>query len=413
MGDLELRPEAWFTAHGVELRSGCPVTALDLDGRSVLDAAGEHHVFDALVLATGSRPFVPPIPGADAPHVRVFRTPGDVDALARACRGGCAHAVVVGGGLLGLEAAAGLLARGVQVTVVELAARLMPQQLDPGAGSMLERTLLTLGMRTRLERSVAEIAADHVLLDDGEEIEASLVVIAAGVRPETALARSAGIECRRGIVVDDEMRTSAPSVWAVGECAEHRGTVYGLWAPLADQARVAGAVVVGDPAAFHGATPATTLKVAGVDLFAGGATATDDVHDEILFADTRRRRYRKLVLDGERLVSATLVGDVAEAKTLSGLLRTGERVPAAMLEATGASDQPPDDAPTAIVCSCNSVTRGQLLDAIGGGGLTTLAGLGRATRAGTGCGSCTADLEALLAQASARDPHENKPKVAA
>ncbi|HEY5316867.1 MAG TPA: molybdopterin-dependent oxidoreductase, partial [Solirubrobacteraceae bacterium] len=397
MGDLELRPEAWFTAHGVELRSGCPVTALDLDGRSVLDAAGEHHVFDALVLATGSRPFVPPIPGADAPHVRVFRTPGDVDALARACRGGCAHAVVVGGGLLGLEAAAGLLARGVQVTVVELAARLMPQQLDPGAGSMLERTLLTLGMRTRLERSVAEIAADHVLLDDGEEIEASLVVIAAGVRPETALARSAGIECRRGIVVDDEMRTSAPSVWAVGECAEHRGTVYGLWAPLADQARVAGAVVVGDPAAFHGATPATTLKVAGVDLFAGGATATDDVHDEILFADTRRRRYRKLVLDGERLVSATLVGDVAEAKTLSGLLRTGERVPAAMLEATGASDQPPDDAPTAIVCSCNSVTRGQLLDAIGGGGLTTLAGLGRATRAGTGCGSCTADLEALLA----------------
>jgi ferredoxin-nitrate reductase len=196
-------------------------------------------------------------------------------------------------------------------------------------------------------------------------------------------------------------------VWAVGECAEHRGVVYGLWAPLAEQARVAGAGVVGDPAAFHGATPATTLKVAGVDLFAGGATATDEAHDEILFADTRRRRYRKLVLDGDRLVSATLVGDVGEAKTLSGLLRTGDRVPASLLAPTGASDHTADESPTALVCSCNSVTRGQLIDAIRGGGLSTLAGLGRATRAGTGCGSCVGDLEALLAQSSARDPAES------
>jgi len=409
LGDLELRPETWFSAHGVDLRDGCPAAGLDLEGRCVLDAGGERHPFDALVLATGSRPFVPPIPGADAPHVRVFRTPGDVDALARACRTGCSHAVVVGGGLLGLEAASGLLTRGVQVTVVELAERPMPQQLDAGAGSMLERALIALGLCVRLGRSVAEIASDHVLLDDGEELEASLVVVAAGVRPETSLARAAGIECGRGIVVDDQMRTSAPGVFAVGECAEHRGTVYGLWAPLSDQARVAGAGVVGDPAAFHGATPATTLKVAGVDLFAGGTTTHDESHDELLFADTRRRRYRKLILDGERLVSATLVGDVAEAKILSGLLRTGERVPAKLLESAGASGQAPDETPTAIVCSCNSVTRGQLLEAIRDGGLTTLSGLGRATRAGTGCGSCTGDLESLLAQSS----REREPQVAA
>jgi ferredoxin-nitrate reductase len=410
LGDLELRPDAWFPAHGVALKTGCAATALDLEGRQVRDEAGEHHAFDALVLATGSRPFLPPIPGVEAPHVRVFRTPGDVDGLARACRRGCAHAVVVGGGLLGLEAAAGLLTRGVPVTVIELAERLMPQQLDGGAGSMLARTLTDLGLRTRLGRAVAEIAADHVLLDDGEEIEASLVVVAAGVRPETSLARAAGIECRRGVVVDDQMRTSAPGVWAVGECAEHQGTVYGLWAPLADQARVAGAGVVGDPAAFHGATPATTLKVAGVDLFAGGTTATDEAHDEILFADTRRRRYRKLVLDGQRLASATLVGDVAEAKTLSGLLRSGDPVPAALLEATGPGDDTPDDSPSAVVCSCNTVTRGQLIDAIRGGGLTTVAGLGRATRAGTGCGGCTGDLETLLAQAAAGELPEGAAK---
>jgi ferredoxin-nitrate reductase len=407
LGDLELRPDAWFSAHGVDLRVGCAATTVDLEGRLVVDAAGEHHAFDALVLATGSRPFLPAIPGIDASHVRVFRTPEDVDALALACSRGPDHAVVLGGGLLGLEAAAGLLTRGVQVTVVELAERPMPQQLDHGAGSMLERALVSLGLRMRLGRSVAEIASSHVLLDDGEEIEAPLVVVAAGVRPETGLARAAGIECRRGIVVDDQLHTSAPGVWAVGECAEHRGTVYGLWAPLADQARVVGAGVVGDPAAFHGATPATTLKVAGVDLFTGGATATDESHDEILFADTRRRRYRKLVLDGDRLVSATLVGDVGEAQTLSGLLRTGDRVPPAMLAPTGASDHTADETPTAIVCSCNSVTRGQLVDAIRGGGLNTLSGLGRATRAGTGCGSCVGDLEALLAQSSASDSRES------
>jgi ferredoxin-nitrate reductase len=399
-GELELRPPAWYRAHGVDVRGGCAVRELDLDRRYVVDQTGERHAWDALVLATGSRSFVPPIPGADSPHVYTFRTPGDVDALARACDPGFIEAVVVGGGLLGLEAAAGLLTRGVRVTVVELAERLMPQQLDRGAGSMLELTLRGLGLRTRLGRSVTAITGDRVVLDDGEEIEASVVVIAAGVRPETALARSAGIECGRGIVVDDQMRTSAAGVWAVGECAEHRGTVYGLWAPLADQARVAGAGVAGDPAAFHGATAATTLKIAGVDLFAGGDPASGRGYDELLFADTRRRRYRKLVLDGERLASAMLVGDLTQARELSGLLRTGDPVPASLLELNGATDQTVAEDPAAIVCSCNTVTRAQVLDAIRRGGLTTLAGLGRATRAGTGCGGCSADLDALLSASS-------------
>lgn len=401
-GDLELRPEAWYAAHGVGLRAGCSAVGLDLDRRYVVDQTGERHAFDALVLATGSRSFLPPIPGVEHAHVHCFRTPADVDALADACRPGFVEAVVVGGGLLGLEAAAGLLGRGVRVTVVERSEHLMPQQLDYGAASMLERQLRVLGLRSRLGRSLAAIAADRVVLDDGEEIEATLVVVAAGVRPETSLGRAAGIECGRGIVVDDQMRTSASGVWAVGECAEHRGIVYGLWAPLAEQARVAGAGVVGEPAAFHGVTAATTLKVAGVDLFAGGDPATFQGCDEILFADTRRRRYRKLVLNGDRLASATLVGDVAQARELSALLRSGDPVPASLLELAGASDHPAEEAPaTAIVCACNSVTRGQAADAIRRDGLTTLAGLGRATRAGTGCGGCCADLEALLAHSSA------------
>ena len=406
LGDLELHPPSWYAAHGVVLKAGFPASAVDLDGRCVIDAAGERHSWDALVLATGARPFLPPIPGIDAAHVQAFRTPGDVEALAEASRPGFIEAVVVGGGLLGLEAAAGLLVRGVRVTVVELAERLMPQQLDHGAGSMLESTLRGLGMRTRLGRSVAAIAPDRVRLDDGEEIEASLVVVAAGVRPEISLARAAGIECGRGIVVDDQMRTSAPRVWAVGECAEHRGTVYGLWAPLAEQARVAGAGVVGEPAAFHGATPATTLKVAGVDLFAGGNPDPDRACDEVLFADTRRRRYRKLVLDGERLASATLVGDVSQARELSALLRSGDPIPGSLLDPAGAGEAAADESPTAIVCACNGVTSGQAADAIRRGGLTTLAGLGRATRAGTGCGGCSADLEALLARSSAGNLHE-------
>jgi ferredoxin-nitrate reductase len=213
--------------------------------------------------------------------------------------------------------------------------------------------------------------------------------------------------------VDDELRTSAPGVWAVGECAEHRGKVYGLWAPLAEQARVAAATIAGDPAAFHGATPATTLKVAGVDVFAGGAPEASPEHDELVLADTRRGTYRKLVLDGDRLAGALLVGDLSSARELSGLLRTGEPVPRALLEPGSAPAAEPDDDPNALVCSCNAVTTGAIEEAIARGGLTTLAQVGNATRAATGCGSCARDVEALLARSSARNTDEIRMKRAA
>jgi ferredoxin-nitrate reductase len=399
--ELELRPLSWYAKHQVDLRGGCRADALDLDARRVIDESGGRHPYDALVIATGSRPFVPPIPGAALPHVDVFRTWRDADALAATPPG--TRAVVVGGGLLGLEAAAGLHARGIVVTVIELAGHLMNMQLDAGAATILRRDLERQGIACMLGRSAARIASDRVVLDDGCEIACSRVVVAAGVRAETSLARAAGLECRRGIVVDDELRASAPGVWAVGECAEHRGTVYGLWAPLAQQARVAGAQIAGDPGAFHGAVQATTLKVSGVDVYAGGgsAAAAPAGHDEIVLSDTRRGVYRRLVLDGDRLVGGVLVGDASAARRLSEHLRTGDDVPEDLLALSGAPAKALASDPAATICSCNAVTVGEVQTAIRRDGLTTVAQVGARTRATTGCGGCGADVQELLAAAGA------------
>jgi ferredoxin-nitrate reductase len=396
---LELKPAPWYTKHEVTVHAGRPAVTLDLDERHVLDEIGQAHGYDALVLATGSRPFIPPIPGVDAAHVHGFRTRADADAITAAARRG-APAVVVGGGLLGLEAAAGLVARGMRVTVVEAADRLMPQQLDGGGAAMLAKALKAVGIAAIAATTVESIEDGTVTLADGTRLAAELVVVAAGIRPDIELARGAGIDTDRGILVDDALRTSAPGVLAVGECAEHRGTVYGLWGPLAEQARAAGATVCGDPAGFQGAVPATTLKVAGVDLFAGGGQAASEHQDEIVFSDGRRGVYRRLVLDGERLAGAVLVGDVSQARELSGLLRSEDPVPERLLAGPGeATEAEPDPGPEATVCTCNAVTRGEIEQAISARGLTSVAGVARATRASTGCGSCSSEVEALLRRA--------------
>jgi ferredoxin-nitrate reductase len=393
-GDLELRPAAWFAKHDIDLRDGCPATRIDHERGRVIDAGGCAHDYDALVIATGSRPFVPPIPGAEDPAVLSFRTLADVAAIASAAEG--AHsAAVIGGGLLGLEAAAGLRGHGVRVSVIEAAAHLMPQQLDPGAAGMLAATLEGLGIDTLCGEGVARCTADGVTLQSGETVAADLVVVAAGIRPETSLAAEAGLEVGRGVLVDDEMRTSAPSVWAVGECAEHRGTVYGLWAPVAAQARVAGASVSGDAAAFHGEVPATNLKVAGVSLFAGGHKEAA-AEDELVWVDGRRGVYRKLVLDGERLAGATLLGDVSGARELSALLRKGGEMPERLMSPPGAAVEATEPGPEELICSCNAVSRAQIEAAARAKGVGSVTEIGRTTRAGTGCGSCVPEIEALL-----------------
>ncbi len=421
--EIEPRPASWFAANGIILRAGLPAASIDLDRSAVVDCRGGRLGYDALVLATGSRPFLPPLPGAEAEHVFAFRTCADADRIAAAAAAG-ASAVVIGGGLLGLEAAAGLLARGMKVTVVEAADRLMPQQLDRGGAAMLGRALAQTGLSALVGQSVRSIRSRSVQLEDGQELLADLVVVAAGVRPEVSLAREAGIETRRGILVDDEMATSAPGVWAVGECAEHGGSVYGLWAPLLDQARVAGASLSGSPSAFAAAVVSTTLKVVGVSVFAGGSPTAGPGQREVAWSDEERGTYAKLVLVGDRPVGALAIGDEALGQEFGRLLRSGE-LPAELLAAATPSKtalRPPapgsgdpgsdgeraggsdgafaEQGETELVCLCRQVTRGEIVGAIRADGLSTRDEVARATGASTGCGNCGREIEALIALAS-------------
>ena len=394
---LALRSAAWFGERGVDLRSGASVAMLDAEERRAELSDGTTVEFDRFVLATGSLPALPPVAGLDRHGVHAFRSLRDVSRILSAPAGG-AGAVVIGGGLLGLEAARGLQARGRQVTVVHLAEHLMEQQLDPLGAGLLQRRLRELGIEVLLEAATTEIAGngrvEGVRLADGRELETDLVVVATGIRPDVELAKGAGIDVARGVVVDDELRSSAPGGWAVGECAEHRGIVYGLWAPLLKQARVAAAVMSGRPAAFHGAVPATTLKVMGVDLFCAGRPQPLDGEEELLFLDSRRGRYRKLVLAEDRLMGAVLLGDLTEALALRQLVEDGRSVPPELLE-QGTAAAPELDG---MVCSCAAVSREQIDAAIGSEGLTRVGQIARETGATTGCGGCRAAVERILSE---------------
>jgi len=404
--ELVLRDASWFAGRGVELRSAVHVTALGLADRCAELSDGSLVEYDRVVLATGSQPALPPIAGLPRSGVHPFRSLRDVARILDALGGG-RRAVVIGGGLLGLEAARGLQARGMQVTVVHLAEHLMEQQLDPLGAGLLQRRIRELGIEVLLGACTTALvgAGEHgpvseVRLADGRELSADLVIVATGIRPDVAMAQAAGIEVARGIVVDDELRTSHRHVWAVGECAEHRGVVYGLWAPLLRQARVAAAVMSGRPAAFHGAVPATTLKVMGVDLFAAGRAQAAEGEEELLSLDTRRGRYRKLVVADDRLVGAVLLGDLSEAVTLRRLVEEGRPAPAELLEASlpVAGTAAAAAQASGVVCSCADVTREQIEQAIVAGGLERVAAVAQATGATTGCGGCRTEIERLLAE---------------
>jgi ferredoxin-nitrate reductase len=401
--ELVLRDASWFAERGVELRSAVHVAVLGLADRCAELSDGSLVEYDRIVLATGSQPALPPIAGLSRPGVHPFRSLRDVAQILGNLGGG-QRAVVIGGGLLGLEAARGLQARGMRVTVVHLAAHLMEQQLDPLGAGLLERRIRELGLEVLLGACTTELAGagddgavSAVRLANGRELPAELVIVATGIRPDVELARAAGIEVARGIVVDDELRTSDPRVWAVGECAEHRGVVYGLWAPLLRQASVAAAVMSARPAAFHGAVPATTLKVMGVDLFAAGRAQAADGEEELLSLDTRRGRYRKLVVADDRLVGAVLLGDLSEAVALRRLVEEGRPVPEELLEATAPAPGAAPAAASSVVCSCASVTREQIEQAIAAGSLERVSTVAQVTGATTGCGGCRTEVERILA----------------
>lgn len=395
---LLLQPPDWFARRGVRLLTSVEVRALDLAaGRAELDDDATID-FDALVLATGSRPALPPVPGLERDGVYAFRTLADVRAILAAAAG-ARRAVVMGGGLLGIEAARALRGRGLDVSVVHLADRLMETQLDEVGARLLARALsdLRVEIGARTTEIVGNGRAEAVVLADGRSLPADLVVVATGIHPETALAEAAGLEVRHGIVVDDALRASAPRVWAVGECAEHRGVVHGLWPPLQAQARAAGATLAGRAGAFHGAVTATTLKVSGIDLFCAGDPVVRGGDDELLDMDTRRGRYRRLIVRDGRLAGATLLGDLTDAPRLRELAASGAPVPDDVLVAGPPSTGEADE----LVCSCQGVPRRTIVSAIRDHGLRSVEQVGRHTRAGTGCGGCRPRVEALLGAAEA------------
>lgn len=425
---IELHDANWAQRHHVDLRLATTVAGIDRAARQVTTATGSTMDYDALVLATGSRPWVPPTEGllADggelAPGVVAFRTLEDCERILAASRPG-APVAVLGGGLLGLEAARGLADRGNLVTVVHPVGHLMERQLDPAAGRVLAARLATLGIEVRLDvRAARYLPGDGLKLDDGSHVPADLVVVSAGVKQETGLAEAAGLAVDRGIVVDDALRTNDFRIHAIGDCAQHPGTVSGLVQPAWEQAAILADLLTGTaPAARYRGTPVVTrLKARDVDLAALG-----DVHAEVDSADAEvlclqdptRGRYAKLVIRDDRVAGAILLGAPDAAATIVQLYDRGVPAPsdrlalllgrAAPLGSTSAHS-PADLPASATVCRCNTVSKSQLVKAWRGGA-RGIAGLAAATRATTGCGGCrdaVGGIAEWLATSSGNTPAE-------
>jgi len=329
--EIELRPADWWRHRGVTVRYGYRVTEIDV-GRRELKIEGEESMeYSKLVLATGSTPLRLNLPGADLAGVHTFRDTRDVDlllTLAAAKR----RVVVVGGGLLGLEAAYGLAKAGAPVTLVHLMDRLMERQLDGPAADLLKTLVERKGIRILLNASTARIHGDGhveaVELADGSRIEADAVIFAAGIKPNAALAKEAGIAVNRGIVVNDVMQTSSPDIFALGECAEHRGTCYGLVEPAYEQARVLARHLAGRPTAYQGSVVSTNLKVSGVSVFSAGDFMGGEGSESLVLTDRRRGTYKKLVIADGRLTGAVLIGDTVDALWYLELIRNRDKVAA-------------------------------------------------------------------------------------
>ena len=401
----------WYFKHNFILYRGCPVTGIDRKARTVKATNGIAEPYDKLLIATGSAPVILEVPGRDKQGVLSYRDLDDVKAMLAAAETR-RQAVVIGGGLLGLEAAAGLRNRGMEVTVVHRNPTLMDRQLDETAGHLLQRAIESLGIRVLTGRHTKAITGNEhvegVLFRDGSSIQADLVVMAVGIRPSVWLAENAGLEVKRGIVVDEHMRTSDPDILAIGECAEFEGAVYGLLAPLYEMANVAAATLLGDgELKFENRVTAAQLKVTGIDLYSAGDFADGDNREEIVLRDPNQGVYRRLVIEDNRLVGTVLYGDTSSMGWYYQMIKdktdiSGIRdymifgpgfAEGAAQDPTAAVASLPDEAE---ICGCNGVTKGVIRQAIDGNNLTTLEGVRACTRASASCGSCTGLVEQLL-----------------
>lgn len=412
--DIIIHGESWYARHGVALHKGETVVSIDRNAKRVTTASGRIEHYDKLLLATGSTPIAIPVHGVDLPGVVTFRDLDDVDAmLGQAEKGG--HAVVIGGGLLGLEAAAGLKSKGMQVTVVHLMPTLMERQLDPSAGYLLQKAIERRGIEvltgTNTQAILGSSRVEAVKLDGGRDIRCDMVVMAVGIRPNARLAKEAGLVVERGVRVDDEMLTNDPDIYAVGECVEHRGQCYGLVAPLFEMAKVVAARLCGDGAArYQGSVLSTKLKVSGIDLFSAGDFTQGDDDNEIVLRDPSRGVYKRIVLRDNRVKGAVLYGETDDGPWLFDLLKKEIDIAAmrdtlifgqayqggSPLDPTAAVAALPNDAE---ICGCNGVCKATIVAAITDKGLTSLDEVRAQTKASASCGQCTSKVEALIAGA--------------
>lgn len=407
--EIVTHDDAWYAERGVTCRFGEKVADIDRDAKTVTAANGDVLPYDKLIFGTGSNPFIIPLPGHDLDGVIAYRDLEDTEKMM--AMGPDNKVVVIGGGLLGLEAAAGMAARGADVTVVHIMGHLMERQLDEAAGYLLRKSLEEKGITVRLQANSKEIVGQDgkvraLMLDDGTELPCDLLVMAVGIRPNIDLAKQIGLATGRGIHVDDQMLTSDADVFAVGECVEHDGAIFGLVAPLYDQAKVAAKTILGEEASFVQKTLSTKLKVTGCDLFSAGDFAEGEGREDIVFRDPARGVYKRLVIEGDKLVGAVMYGDTADGNWFFGLIK--DETPIDDMRDTlifgpayqGGAASDPLSAVAALpldaeICGCNGVCKGQIVDAINAGA-TDLAAVKATTKASASCGTCTGLVEQVL-----------------
>ena len=430
--DLSLVDPDVLEHPSIEFVAGDPVTTIEREGRTVTAASGRTVAYDTLVLATGSYPFVPPIPGNEGPGCFVYRTIEDLDAI-KAYAADCGTGAVIGGGLLGLEAAGALLGLGLQTHIVEFAPRLMGIQVDAGGGETLRRTIEAMDIGVHTSKSTTEIVrargtggvpptgaagaatisagarVEGLAFPDGETLATDMVVFSAGIRPRDELARSANLDLgeRGGVLTDETCRSSDPNIYAIGECAAVEGRIYGLVSPGYAQARVVADRLAGGTATFDGADMSTKLKLLGVDVASfGDAQGTTEGCHQLTFDDPIAGVYKKIVVspDKDKLLGGILVGDATDYGTLHQWMASGADLPlhpSDLIVPARQSGGKPLLGVAAIgadstICNCNNVTKGAICAAIDDGGLTTVGQVKVATKAGTGCGSCVPLCTAIL-----------------
>ena len=426
MQDTFLNPLAWYAEHNIQLHAGVKATLIDRERRVVTGqpmrtdapayglngcaqaAACIEEPYDTVIIATGSRPFVPPMDGMGKAGTFLFRTIDDCEQIAAYAKR-CRRAAVIGGGLLGLEAARGLLTHGVEVTVLEAMPQPMSAQLDPESGDLLKTTLRQMDISVLLEKITTHILGEeHVTglrFKDGSTLETDMVVVSTGIRPIVEIATDSGLAVERGIVCDDRMRTSDPDVFAVGECVQHRGVIYGLVDPIWDQARTLADVITetNPAAAYEGSKLATKLKVMGVELASMGETKKAEPDDEVVvYREPSRGVYKKLIIRENKLHGAILLGEADTASTLMQMFSLDTALPERRADllfgpANGAPLLAAADLPDAAqICNCNGVSKGCIRTAIETGGCTSVMQVGTKTKAGAGCGSCKPLVAQLL-----------------